>query len=189
MVHVLGARKAGTVRISPRASDAMAPDAELLPRAAVAACASHGIDPRLCAVPSAASPAAHPARWVRARRRSPGADMRSRVAVDARRFAVAGGAEPGIGPPLVGMARFEAGAMKPGEAHVVEDQPRRERGDRPRSMARSARSFAVAGRTEIALARGMNAVLTEPVAVVHEVARRRGVLGREIDVASVAVAK
>jgi hypothetical protein len=42
------------------------------------------------------------------------------VAIDTRLLAVARRAEPWIGARLVGMTREEAGAVKAGEAYVIE---------------------------------------------------------------------
>jgi hypothetical protein len=163
-------------------------DAELLTRASVTTGARERVEPGLDAVLPAAARGRQKARRVRASKRRSGSHAGRSVAIDARAFGVARRAEPGIGTRLVGMARSETSAVKPGELYLVERKPRGKGGDRD-TVARGARALAVARRAEIARARGAHAVLAYPVALVDQMARRRRVLVRQIDVATIAVAQ
>jgi hypothetical protein len=87
------------------------------------------------------------------------------------------------------MPRDESRAVEPGERNLVERESRGERGDGPHAVARGARALGVAARAEVAGAGRADPVLAEPIAVVHEVALGRRVLGREVLVAAVAIAK
>ena len=180
---VLVAREAGSVRVAARSTDRVAADAELLARASVAARAGHGVDPRLGAMLPV-----RPAGRVRAARRHSG-HVLAGVAIDAGALAVAGRADSGVGARLVGVASQEAGAMQPGEAHVTQGQLPRQRGHGSLAVARGALAIGVAARTEIARARGSNAVLADEVSVVNEVVVGRHPLVSKIDVATVAVAQ
>jgi hypothetical protein len=83
----------------------------------------------------------------------------------------------------------EARTVQSFQPHVIEGHFRRERGHRADAVALRARTLAMAGRAEIALATCPDAVLADPVAVVDDVAGRRRVVGGEIDVARVAAAQ
>jgi hypothetical protein len=180
-VDVLVAREPRPVRVAAGPADAMAADAELLARAAVATSARHGIDARLCAMLTV-----DPARWMRATRRGPG-DVLASVAVDAGALGVTGRAEPRVGARLRAVTSRETGAMKPGQAHLAQGQLPGKHGDRAHAVARRALPLGVTARAEIALARRAHTVLTDEVSVVNEVVVRRSAFGAHIDVATVAV--
>jgi hypothetical protein len=90
---------------------------------------------------------------------------------------------------FVGVAGGEARPVQPRETYVVEGEARRQRRNRPLSVARGALAFCVAARAEIASACGARSMLADPVAVVDQVVVGQGALGRQIDVTTVAVAK
>lgn len=73
-------------------------------------------------------------------------------------------------------------------ANLVETHAPGESGD-GHTMASGARPLAVARRAEVARACRAGAVLAQPVAIVHEVARGQSAFGREVDVATVAIAR
>jgi hypothetical protein len=102
---------------------------------------------------------------------------------------VAGRAQARVGACFIRVPRSKARAVQALQADVVERHLPRQRGHGADAMARRARSLAVAGRAEIALAPGPHAVLADPIAVVNEVTRGRGVLRREVDVTGVAAAQ
>jgi hypothetical protein len=79
--------------------------------------------------------------------------------------------------------------VKAGERDLVERELGRQCRDGPDAVARGTRAFRVAARAEVACARCANAVLSQPVAVVNEVAHGRLILRREVPVAAVAVAE
>src|SRR5208282_1737188 len=104
------AREAGSMWGTSRTSDAMASDAELLTRAAMAARARHRIDTSLLSVlpPRGRDPVGR----VRIARGRAGGDVRRRVALDARVLAVARRAEARVAASLQGMTRLESGTMQ-----------------------------------------------------------------------------
>jgi hypothetical protein len=102
---------------------------------------------------------------------------------------VAGRAQAGVGASLHRVPRDETCAVKPGERDFVERELGRQRWDGPDAVAGGTRAFRVAARAEVACARCANAVLSQPVAVVNEVADGRRILRREVLVAAVAGAK
>lgn len=110
VLPVLRAREARSVWGAARTADAVASDAELLTRAAVAARARHRIDARLLSVlpPRRRDPVGR----VRIARSRAGSDVRRRVALDARVFAVARRAEARVAASLQSMTRLESGAMQ-----------------------------------------------------------------------------
>src|SRR5580700_1545195 len=76
--------------------------------------------------------------------------------------------------------------MKPRQADLAQGQLPRQRGDGPLAMARRALPLGVAGRAEVARARRTHAVFADEVSIMDEVVVRRGALGGQIDVATVA---
>jgi len=102
---------------------------------------------------------------------------------------VASHAETGVGASFHRVAGDEAGTVEAREWHLIEHEPRRQRGDGADSVASGARSLGVAACAEITCARGSDAVLADPVAVMDEVTRRWRILRSEVLVTAVAVAK
>ena len=100
---------------------------------------------------------------------------------------MAGGARARIRTRFPGVPGAEPGAMEPRERRVVEGELRRKRGDRAHPMARGARALAVTTGAEIGFTRSANAVLAQPVPVVHHMRRGDRVLGGEFHVAPLAV--
>jgi hypothetical protein len=86
------------------------------------------------------------------------------------------------------MAGAKAGAVQTGEPHPIEREAPRQRGYDADAVTSRAVAFAMTGRAEIARARRPHTMFAHPIAVVHEVARRQGLLRREIHVATIAVA-
>jgi hypothetical protein len=82
-----------------------------------------------------------------------------------------------VGARLFGVARAKSSAMQAREPRVVERHFRRERWDGADAVTPGARAFGMTTRTEVALARRANAVLSNPIAVVNQVTRRECVLG------------
>jgi hypothetical protein len=79
--------------------------------------------------------------------------------------------------------------MEARERHGVEGEPRRECRHGSDAMATGTRALGVASRAEIAGARRAHAVLTDPVAVVDEMAARQASFRLQIDVAAVTVSE
>ena len=163
---VPAAVEARAVRVASRSAETVAPHAELLAGATMAAGARRGVDARLHSVL-----AAGPARWVRASRRRAG-DVEARVAVDAGALGVAGRAETWVGARLVGMAGREPGAMEAGQADLTQRELPGQRGDGPFAVTRCALPIGMAAGAQVALARRADAVLADEVAVVNRGDRR-----------------
>jgi hypothetical protein len=77
--------------------------------------------------------------------------------------------------------------MEAAQCRLVERETRGQAGG-SHSMTAAAEALRVACRTEIACARGANAVLADEVAFVHDMALGTDALGGQIDVAALAVA-
>jgi hypothetical protein len=75
------------------------------------------------------------------------------------------------------------------EPSVVEREPRGKGRRRSDTMTACARSFGMTRAAKIGRARRTNAMLTDPVTVVNDVARRQDMLARKIDMTAVAVAR
>lgn len=179
------ARETRPVRIASDPTDAMAADAERLPRTAMAARARHGVEPRGTTVLS--SSRAHPTGRMRAPRARSCADVLVGMAIGAEgRLLVAGGAEPWVRASLVGMTHAKAGAMQSGERGPLGlELPRKRRhGD---AMTREAEALGVTGRAQVARARGTHAVLANEVTVVNDVAARCHELAGQVDVTAIAI--
>ncbi len=174
---------------APRASDAVASDAELLARAPMTAGARRGVDSRLDTVISTARARRDPPGWMGASGRRPWGDVLALVTIDAGLLTVAGRAEARIGARLVGMARDEPRAVHPRQARIVECEPCGQRGHRADSVAGGARPLAVAARAEVARTRRADAVLAHEVTVVHQVILGERPFVCEVDVTAVAVAQ
>jgi hypothetical protein len=132
------APEAGAMGASARPTHAMAADAELLSRAAVAARARGRIDARLHAVVPPAGSRGDPSERMRATRRRARADVLAIVAALAGVLAVARRAEPRVCARLVRVACAKPGPMEAGQGHVVERQHRRECRDGAHAVARGA---------------------------------------------------
>jgi hypothetical protein len=182
---VFAAREARPVWIASRASDVVAPDAELLADSAMAAGTRHRIDTSLRAVLSTAR--REPSSRVRASRGGPRRDTHSRVTVQTRALRVAGRTEPRVGARFLRMTRCEAGPMQPREAYFVERQLGGKRGHRALAVARRALPFRVAARAKVAFARCPGSVFAYPIAVVHQMVLRHRAVIPKVDVAPIAV--
>jgi hypothetical protein len=183
------ASETGTVWAATRAANAVTADAELLACAAVTSGARGRVDARLHSVVSAACAGGDPPGGVRAARRRARAHLFTIVAALAGALGVARRAEARICPRLHRVARDEASAVKTGQGHFVERERRGQRRDRADPMTRGARPLGVAARAQVPRARRAHAMLTNPVAVMHQVARGRPLFGCKVLVAAVAVAK
>ncbi len=104
-------RKAGAVGIAPGTAHAMAIDAELFARAAVASRARGRVEPGLNAVLPPASRGREKSRRMRASRGRSRRDPRARVAVDARLVGMASRAEARLPARFFRMVRNEPGAV------------------------------------------------------------------------------
>jgi hypothetical protein len=98
-------------------------------------------------------------------------------------------AESGLRARLERMARAEPSAMQAGEANLVESETRGQRRNDTDAVTPRALAFAVTRRAQVPRARRAHAVLANPIALVHEMTYRQGVLGCQIDVTPVAVAR
>src|SRR5262249_28764233 len=127
-----------------------------------------------------------PAGRMRVARARGDADARSLVATCARTLAMTTDAKPRRAARFLGMPRPEAGSVQTVEAHRVECQARRQ-GRSVDAVARGARALGVARSTQVTRGSRAYAVLAHPIAVVHEVTRRKRVLGLHLDVATIAV--
>ncbi len=174
---------------SSRAAHAMAADAELLSRAAVAPRARGRVDARLHAVVPTAAPGRDPSFRVRAARASALPDVVPVVAALAGALGVARRAKSRIGASLHRVPSDEASAVKAGERDLVEREPRWQRRNRRDAVACGAGALRVAARTEVTSACGPDSVLAQPVAVMDEMTRGRGVFRSEVLVAAVAITK
>jgi len=125
---------------------------------------------------------------MRALGRPAGRDVLAGVAIDARALAVARHAEARLPAGLQGMAGAKARAVQTGKPHAIEREAPRQRGYDTDAVTSRAVAFTVTRRAEIARARRPHSMFAHPIAVVHEVTGRQDLLGREIHVASIAVA-
>jgi hypothetical protein len=96
-------------------------------------------------------------------------------------------AKTGGSTGFFGVARSETGSVQTVEAHGVERQPRRQSWN-VHAVARRARAFRVARSAKVTRGSRAHAVLADPIAVVHEVARGQCILCLHVDMATVAVA-
>ena len=108
---VAATRKAGAVRIAPGAAHAMAIDAELFARAAVASRARGRVESGLNAVLAPAARRREKSRRMGASRGRSQRDPRARVAVDTRLLGVAGRAQARLPAGLFRMVRNEPRAV------------------------------------------------------------------------------
>jgi hypothetical protein len=118
-----------------------------------------------------------------------GRDILRGVAIDARAFAVARHAEARLPASFERMTRPKPRAVQTGKPHAVEREARRQRGHDADAVTARTVPFAVTRRAEIARAGRPQPMFAVPIAVVHEVARRQGLLGRQIHMAPIAVAR
>jgi hypothetical protein len=187
---VFVARETAPVRIAPGTAYAVTIDAELFTSPAVTTCTRERIEARLHAVHASTPRRREPPGWMRAPLRMIGSGETERgVAIGARALAMTGDAQAGLCARFDRVPRAETGSMQTGEAHFVELQPPRQRGNDPHAVTAGAMALAVTGRAEVARARRSDAVLALPIAAVYEMARRERIFFGEIDVAAVAVAR
>jgi hypothetical protein len=116
-----------------------------------------------------------------------GGDLERGVAIEARALAVARHAEARLCARFEGMTCAKAGAMQTGELHAVEGEAPRQSRYHADAVTACAVAFAVTRSAEIARAGRAQTVLASPIAIVHEVTGRQGLLGRQIHVATIAV--
>lgn len=98
------------------------------------------------------------------------------------------GAEAGLRARFFRVARSETGAMEATETHLVKREARRQSRNGAYAVARRARSFGVACGAQVARARRLGTVFTQPIPFVHEMTRRQRAFAFEVHVATVAIA-
>jgi len=175
------------MRVATRAAHSVAAHAQLLARSAVTALTRHRVDASLNAVLAATTAREKPTGRMRISGGARAADSPSRVAVETRALAMTRRAHAGVGTGFLRVSRAKSRSMKIRGVRVAERELPRQGGD-GRAVARRAVSLTVAARAEVARTRGPNAVLADPIAVVHDVALGPNVLVFEIDVTAIAVA-
>jgi hypothetical protein len=185
---IFGALKACAMRISAGSTDFVTSDAKLLSRAAMTTRTRCWIHSRLETVSATTATRRDPAGGVRTTRRA-ARDIWRSMAVDAGALAMTRGAKARVSARFLGVARAKTSAVQAWKLRIVECQSCRKRRDGTYAVTTGARSFGVTTRTKLALTSSAYTMLTDPIAVVNEMTGRESILGAEIDVTAIAVAK